>query len=114
MKGRSARIKSLAGIAVLAFVLLVCTASVAGAATASATGHCRHSTSAQTDQYCTKPVVPPHTAAAVSTGGTAPAQSGGTLPFTGLSLVGVVVAGVALILLGAVLRWRRSPHKDSA
>jgi hypothetical protein len=117
MKGHSARIKTLSGLAVLVVVLLVCTAGVAGAATTASTGgsHPSAQHSAQQDQYNTKPVVPPAPKNAVATGSAAPKQSGGTLPFTGLSLVGVVLAGVGLILLGVALRWRRSPHpKDPA
>jgi len=105
MKGHSARIKTLSGLAVLVVVLLVCTAGVAGAATASPTGQ----PSAQQDQYNKKTVVPPHSTSP-STGSAAPQQTAGTLPFTGLSLVGVVIAGVGLILLGVGLRWRRSPQ----
>lgn len=35
-------------------------------------------------------------------------SSGGTLPFTGLSLVGIVVAGVLLVAVGFLMRRVRS------
>jgi hypothetical protein len=112
MKGHSARIKTLSGLAVLVVVLLVCTAGVAGAATTSAGAGSQPSAqhSAQHDQYGGKTVVPPAPKNAVVTGSTAPLKSSGTLPFTGLSLVVVVLAGVGLILLGVALRWRRTPQ----
>lgn len=66
--------------------------------------------SSAADQYApTQPVEPsePQTQVAGATGSQSPSPSG-TLPFTGLSLVGVAVVGGALLAVGFALRRRES------
>ena len=63
------------------------------------------------DQYgSTGAVVPPSETTTVKVAGataaSAPAQAKGTLPFTGLSLVGALVLGTALLAVGVVMRRR--------
>ena len=114
MKGHSTRMKTLGGLAVLMVALFACTAGVAAAAGTSPKG-ATHPVSAQQDQYSHKTVVPPAPPAG-TTGSAAPAQStgGSTLPFTGLSLLFVVLAGAGLIVLGMALRWRREPREKKS
>lgn len=68
----------------------------------------RHS--AASDQYGNKPTAPSSPAGTVagqqSVGGVEAAAQGGTLPFTGLSLLATVLVGLALIATGIVLRRR--------
>lgn len=80
-----------------------------------ATGkHIVHSSSASSDQYNQTPTVKPqvqvkavHASVKPSTKvAVGPAKTTGTLPFTGFSLVGTLLLGLALIAAGTVLRVR--------
>lgn len=87
----------------------------------SLAGQARAGGSAAQDQYTppstvtpTKggkgPMTPPGAQASAPTG-THMAGQGGTLPFTGLSLLKVVLVGAALLVLGILLR-RGLPRRD--
>jgi hypothetical protein len=86
----------------------------------SLVGQARAGGSAAQDQYTPAPVVkptggagamtPPGAQASAPTAGAV--QGGSTLPFTGLSLLKIVLVGVGLLLLGILLRRgvpRRGP-----
>ncbi len=83
-------------------VLLVCSVFASAALAASGTS--------AADQYESTKAVKPATVvkAAVATSSTpkATTTSSGDLPFTGLSLVSIVVIGGALVAVGFVLRRR--------
>jgi hypothetical protein len=72
----------------------------------------RHS--AASDQYGNNPTDPSSPAGTVSgqqtAGGVEAAAQGGTLPFTGLSLLATVLVGLALIATGIVLRRREGTN----
>jgi hypothetical protein len=109
--GGTVALKRRVHLLVLAVVVSMATfGTLAGQAWAGGAG-----TAAQ-DQYSPPPVVTPahhHQQMKPPSHGTAPTGSpGSTLPFTGLSLLKVVLIGVALLLLGILLRRsvpRRGP-----
>jgi hypothetical protein len=108
-------------VSALAVFILGATASFGGVgyaasnATAAATAVKEAVKSAATDQYGEgEPVQPPATGGVESGAaggsdspvGSAPAT--GTLPFTGLSLVGTFALGIALLIAGIALRRREA------
>jgi hypothetical protein len=118
MNDQSRRMKIFYGLAALVVSLFVATAGVAGAGTSQrATVH--HAYAAQ-DQYTPKNLVKPlkfknngkPTVGAAAPESSAKAKGGVTLPFTGFSLVTVVLVGVGLIVLGFALRRRRPAARD--
>lgn len=100
----------------LALALAVCATAAAGLLAGLAYGA---GGSAADDQYPTTtamptqgqgPLTPPGAQASAPTGAHVAGQ-GATLPFTGLSLLKVVLVGAALLVLGILLHRGRLPRR---
>jgi hypothetical protein len=70
-------------------------------------------TSSASHQYCTPKTVVAGTSAGSASGGNSapPSNTGGTLPFTGMSLIWPAIGAIALVSLG--LGLRRYERKNS-
>ena len=81
-----------------------------GASNAAAAAQKAVSKTSATDQYSTKPAVKlasPKPSSGVA-GASTPVPAQNTLPFTGLSLIGTVGLGLALLVVGFALRRREN------
>jgi hypothetical protein len=106
--GRSAR--RLVAQSVAALLIIGCAAVLAGTASAAARAHsaavvATSGPAAAQDQYGSPFTPPSHNVAGTSQGSSSgpPASTSGTLPFTGLALLKVLLVGIGLLALGFLL-----------
>ena len=111
-RGKQDRVRHRSALAFGVSVFVVAALFAAFATVSSASG--TKPTSAGAQYVVVKSAVVKQTTpkVKVATTSTAPVQSSGTLPFTGISLAGTAVLGIGLVGLGIMLR-RRQPRDES-